>query len=139
MVSMGLRAHIGAHGENPLGLIYHAEMGFTKAGGLSNYETLRAATAHAAQTLGMWNSIGSVAEGKLGDLVILERGVDLLSDEDEDGGQGKVDVEEGLRFSEKTRRIRWVVRGGRVWDALSMDEVWPVKRKRTMGPRLNAD
>jgi cytosine/adenosine deaminase-related metal-dependent hydrolase len=112
-------------------------MGFAKAGGLSNYGTLRAATAHAAQTLGMWNSIGSVAEGKLGDLVVLERGVNLLSDEDEDGGI--VDVEEGLRFSEKTRRIRWVVRGGRVWDAQSMDEVWPVKRKRTVGPRLNVD
>jgi len=38
MVNMGLLANIGAHGEPPLGLNYHAEMGFTGKGGLSNYE-----------------------------------------------------------------------------------------------------
>lgn len=38
MVQKGLRAHIGAHGEQPLGLNYHYEMFFTKYGGLSNYE-----------------------------------------------------------------------------------------------------
>ena len=38
MVNKGLRVHIGAHGEPPLGLNYHAEMAFTKSGGLSNYE-----------------------------------------------------------------------------------------------------
>lgn len=38
MVHMGLRAHIGAHGEPPLGLNYHAEMFFARQGGLSNYE-----------------------------------------------------------------------------------------------------
>lgn len=38
MVQMGLLAHIGAHGEPPLGVNYHAEMAFAKAGGLSNYE-----------------------------------------------------------------------------------------------------
>lgn len=38
MVHKGLKAHIGAHGEPPLGLNYHAEMFFTGQGGLSNYE-----------------------------------------------------------------------------------------------------
>lgn len=38
MVHRGLSAHIGAHGEAPLGLMYHQEMLFAKAGGLSNYE-----------------------------------------------------------------------------------------------------
>ena len=38
MVERGLLAHIGAHGEPPLGLNYHAEMFFTREGGLSNYE-----------------------------------------------------------------------------------------------------
>jgi hypothetical protein len=38
MVKKGLRAHIGAHGEPPLGLNYHSEMSFTQRGGLSNYE-----------------------------------------------------------------------------------------------------
>ena len=38
MIQKGLRAHIGAHGEPPLGVNYHKEMFFAKAGGLSNYE-----------------------------------------------------------------------------------------------------
>ncbi len=38
MVRAGLRAHIGAHGEKPMGFNYHEEMGFTKYGGLTNYE-----------------------------------------------------------------------------------------------------
>lgn len=38
MVRKGLLAHIGAHGEPPLGLNYHAEMGFFADGGLTNYE-----------------------------------------------------------------------------------------------------
>ena len=38
MVHKGLLAHIGAHGEAPLGLNYHAEMVFTATGGLNNYE-----------------------------------------------------------------------------------------------------
>lgn len=38
MVHDGLRAHIGAHGEPPLGLNYHAEMFFTAKGGLTNFE-----------------------------------------------------------------------------------------------------
>ena len=38
MIHMGLKAHIGAHGEPPLGLNYHAEMFFAQQGGLTNYE-----------------------------------------------------------------------------------------------------
>jgi hypothetical protein len=38
MVDRGLLAHIGAHGEPPLGFNYHAELFFTRQGGLSNYE-----------------------------------------------------------------------------------------------------
>lgn len=41
MVQMGLKAHIGAHGEPPLGLNYHEEMFFAKLGGLTNYEVRR--------------------------------------------------------------------------------------------------
>ena len=38
MVHRGIHAHIGAHGEPPLGLMYHHEMALAKAGGLSSYE-----------------------------------------------------------------------------------------------------
>jgi hypothetical protein len=38
MVHKGLKINIGAHGENPYGVNYHAEMKFTQQGGLTNYE-----------------------------------------------------------------------------------------------------
>lgn len=44
MVEKGLLTHIGAHGEPPLGVNYHAEMWFAKQGGLSNYEVSRSGT-----------------------------------------------------------------------------------------------
>lgn len=121
MVHRGLRAHIGAHGEPPLGLMYHQEMFYAKAGGLSNYEVIRAATADAAITFGLFDSLGSISGGKLADLVIFPPGFDLLQD--------------NIRH---TRNIRYVVRGGRIWDAETMEEVWPVKRKQVLPP-FNAE
>ncbi|EKM56024.1 uncharacterized protein PHACADRAFT_122127 [Phanerochaete carnosa HHB-10118-sp] len=118
MVRMGLKAHIGAHGEPPLGLNYHAEMFFAQQGGLSNYEVVRAATSDAAKTLGIYGSLGSLTPGKLADLVVYPPGFDVL--------EGDI---------RRTRDIRYVVRGSRVWDAETMTEVWPVKgRKQTMPP-----
>ena len=118
MVHKGLKAHIGAHGEPPLGLNYHAEMFFTQQGGLSNYEVIRAATSDAAKTLGIYSSLGSLTPGKLADFLVYPSGFDILEDD--------------IR---KTRDIRYVVRGGRVWEAETMTEVWPVKgRKQTMPP-----
>lgn len=118
MVHKGLKAHIGAHGEPPLGLNYHAEMFFTQQGGLSNYEVIRAATSDAAKTLGIYSSLGSLTPGKLADFLVYPPGFDVLNGD--------------IR---RTRDIRYVVRGGRVWEADTMTEVWPVKgRKQTMPP-----
>ncbi|KAI0329892.1 hypothetical protein GY45DRAFT_1324512 [Cubamyces sp. BRFM 1775] len=122
LVKKGLKAHIGAHGEPPLGVNYHAEMFFTKAGGLTNYEVLRAATSDAAITLGIYDSVGSLTPGKLADFVVYPPGVDLL--------EGDISG---------TRDIRFVVRGGRVYDAPTMTEVWPVTGRRESMPPLNAD
>jgi len=38
-----------------------------------------------------------------------------------------------------TRQIQYVVRGGRVWNANTMVEVWPLKGRKQMGPPLNAE
>jgi len=120
MVHKGLRAHIGAHGEPPLGFNYHAEMFFTQQGGLTNYEVIRAATSDAATTLGIYPSLGSLTPGKLADFVVYKPGVDLL--------EGDISG---------TREIRWVARGGRLWDAESMEEVWPVAGRKGTMPPLN--
>ncbi|TFY58581.1 hypothetical protein EVJ58_g6333 [Rhodofomes roseus] len=120
MVHKGLRAHIGAHGEPPLGLNYHAEMFFTQQGGLTNYEVIRAATSDAATTLGIYSSLGSLTPGKLADFVVYKPGVDLL--------EGDISG---------TREIRWVARGGRIWDAETMVELWPVAGRKGTMPPLN--
>ncbi|KAG5651505.1 hypothetical protein H0H81_008399 [Sphagnurus paluster] len=129
MVDKGLLTHIGAHGEPPLGLNYHAEMAFAKQGGLSNYEVLvntltviRAATSSAAETLGLSSSIGSLSRNKLADFIIYPPGVDILKGD----------------FSD-TQNIRFVARGGRVWYAPTMEEVWPLKAKKQTLPKFNAD
>ncbi|KAG6836930.1 hypothetical protein H0H93_001092 [Arthromyces matolae] len=122
MVGKGLLAHIGAHGEPPLGLNYHAEMLFTKQGGLSNYEVIRAATSSAAKTLGLSGSIGALSKNKLADLLVYPPGVDILG--------GDISA---------TRDIRYVVRGGRFWDASTMEEVWPLKGKKQVLPLFNTD
>ncbi|KAL5533836.1 hypothetical protein ACEPAG_296 [Sanghuangporus baumii] len=121
MVKKGLKTHIGAHGEAPLGRMYHAEMFFTASGGLTPYETLRAATRDAAITLGLYDSLGSLTPGKLADLLVYKPGAKLLED------------------IEETQEIRYVTRGGRVWDAETMVEEWPLKGKKSLMPIINAD
>lgn len=141
MVKNGLRTHIGAHGEAPLGVNYHAEMSFTGQGGLSNYEVLvsascamdgkadfgynqvfRAATVDAAVTLGIHDALGSLSEGKLADFVVYLPGIDILTDD--------------IKVS---RNIRYVARGGRLWDASTMVEEWPTQGRRAALPPINAD
>ncbi|KAJ4463331.1 hypothetical protein C8J55DRAFT_444178 [Lentinula edodes] len=120
MVNDGLKIHIGAHGEQPMGHNYHAEMFFTKSGGLTNFEVLQAATSNAASTLGILQSVGTLTAGKLADFLVYIPGVDIL--------RGPI---------EDTTRLRYIVRGGRIWDADTMSEIWPVAgRKQTM-PSFN--
>ncbi|KAF9441331.1 hypothetical protein P691DRAFT_766420 [Macrolepiota fuliginosa MF-IS2] len=122
MVEKGLLTHIGAHGEPPLGVNYHAEMWFAKQGGLSNYEVIRAATSSGAQTLGMFSSLGSLSDGKLADYLIYPPGVNLLEDD-----------------ISRTRELAYVARGGRVWNASTMEEAWPVKGRKQEVPPFNAE
>ena len=122
MVKKGLRTHIGAHGEPPLGLNYHAELFFASQGGLSNYEVIRAATIDAAITLGLQSSLGSLTAGKLADFIIYPANYDVLSDS-----------------LAKSKDIRFVARGGRLWDAKTMTEEWPRKGFSSPIPPINAD
>lgn len=81
--------------------------------GLTPMETLRAATATAAEVMGMQDDIGSLEVGKLADLLVLDR--DPLAD------------------LKNTTSIRYVMKAGTLWNAETMDEVWPVTRVRAKG------
>lgn len=103
--------------------MYHAEMGFTLAGGLNAYEVLRAATRDGALSLGLFDSIGSLSPGKLADLVLYPQGVDF----------------EQFHDLHPTQNPRFVVRGGRIFDANTMTEDWPVKGRKHVLPKFNTD
>src|ERR1700730_6241151 len=85
-------------------------------------QVLRAATSSAATTLGLYPSVGTLSKGKLADFLVYPPGVDLLDND--------------IRV---TRHPKLVARGGRVWNAATMEEVWPVVRKKQSMPPFNAD
>jgi hypothetical protein len=76
----------------------HLEMEELVAAGLTPLEAVAAATGNAARILGAEADLGTIEEGKLADLILLERGADPLAD---------------IR---DTRRIWKVIRGGEVVD-----------------------
>ncbi|HEY0677539.1 MAG TPA: amidohydrolase family protein [Chitinophagaceae bacterium] len=65
-IAFGTDAGVYAHGRNWLEFVYMVE------GGMPAIETIRAATIHAADLLGMSESLGSIEKGKLADIVAVE-------------------------------------------------------------------
>jgi len=99
---------IGSHGETP-GIGFHYEMEAHAHGGMTPMAVLHAATIGSAETIGRKADLGSIEPGKLADLVILD--ADPLAD---------------LR---NARAIGAVMRDGRLYDAATLDELWPTPRK----------
>lgn len=85
------------------GFSIHDELALLVEAGLSPGEALHAATLGPAEYLAATDSLGTVAEGKLADLVLLE-------------GNPLEDIR-------KTRTIRAVVRDGRLYDREALDEL----------------
>lgn len=98
----GVDVNLGAHGQRE-GLAAHWEMWMLEQGGMTPTEALRSGTWNGAMYLGMQDHIGSIEEGKLADLVVVE-GNPL----------------EDLR---QTENVTYTVLGGRVYDASTMTEV----------------
>jgi Tol biopolymer transport system component len=99
---------VGAHGEVP-GYGTHWEMQAYVAGGMTPHEALHAATIGSAETIGRQDEIGSLAPGKFADLVILERNP--------------------LDDIRNTLAIDQVMKNGRLYDAATLDELWPRQHK----------
>ncbi len=97
----------GSHG-TVQGLAFHWELAALAAGG-TPLEALRAGTIGSAEAIGHKDDVGSIEPGKFADLVILD--ADPLAD---------------IR---NTRKIARVMKGGRLYDPATLDEVWPTPRK----------
>jgi imidazolonepropionase-like amidohydrolase len=75
---------------------------------MSRHDALRAATIVGARAIGLEQDLGSLEPGKLADLVVLN--------------------ENPLDDIRNSKSIRYVMRGGRLYDGETLDEVAPTPR-----------
>ncbi|MFD2516420.1 amidohydrolase family protein [Salinimicrobium flavum] len=99
---IGVKVNLGAHGQLQ-GLGAHWELWLLQMGGMTNMEALKAATINPAGYLGMETEIGSLEEGKLADLLVLE--------------------ENPLEDIRNSETIQYTMINGRLYDAQTMNEV----------------
>ena len=108
LVDAGGLAGVGSHGQLQ-GLGFHWELWSVASGGMENSKALKVATILGAQALGLDGDLGSLVPGKLADIVILDQ-----------------NPLENLR---NTNTLTHVIKNGKVFDANTLDEVWPEEKK----------
>lgn len=111
VVRAGGLVSVGSHGEMP-GLGVHWELQAYVKGGMTPREALYAGTMGSAEAIGRQTEFGSIEAGKYADLLVLEKNP--------------------LENIENTLSLSEVMKGGRLYEAASLDEVWP--RPRRLGP-----
>lgn len=105
----GVNVMLGAHGQRE-GLGAHWEMWMFAQGGMQPLNVIRAATIDGAKYIGMDKDLGSLEVGKLADLIILN--------------------ENPLVNIRNTDKIDQVMQNGRLYDAQTMNQVYPNKVQR---------
>lgn len=105
----GILVNIGAHGQLQ-GLAAHWELWMFTQGGMSNHDALKVATINGARYIGMGNHIGSLEEGKLADLIVID-------------GNPLADIYD-------TENVTHTMVNGRLFDASTMNEIGNHQRER---------
>ena len=99
---------LGSHGEQQ-GIGAHWELWMLQSGGMTNWQTLYAATMNGAESIGLEKQVGSLEPGKLADLVVYN-----------------TNPAENIRNSTD---ILYVIKNGVVYSGDTLDEVWPAQKK----------
>lgn len=99
---------VGSHGQLQ-GLGYHWELWSVASGGMTPHEALRVATISGATALGLDGDLGTLAPGKLADILIMDQ-----------------NPLENIRH---TNTLTHVVKNGVVYEANTLDEIAPVAKK----------
>ncbi len=106
----GVGIQLGSHGQIQ-GIGAHWELWMFQQGGMSNMQALRAATMNGARYLGMDKEIGSIQNGKLADLIVLDKNP--------------------LDNIQNTNSVVYTMVNGRLYDAATMNEIGNHSSKRT--------
>ncbi|MDR8392322.1 amidohydrolase family protein [Aliifodinibius sp. S!AR15-10] len=105
----GVTVNLGAHGQLQ-GLGAHWELWMFHQGGMTAMEALRTATINGAEYIGMDHAFGSIEEGKLADLIVLD-------------GNPLEDIRQ-------TENVRYTMVNGRLYDSATMNEIGNHPQKR---------
>jgi len=111
----GGNVELGAHGQMQ-GLGAHWELWMLQQGGMTNHEALRCATWMGARSVGMDGELGSIRPGLLADIIVIDG--DPLTD---------------IRQSEN---VQYTMVNGRLYDALTLEQLEPQRKPLPQGPNL---
>jgi hypothetical protein len=109
-VAAGGRIGVGSHGQLQ-GLGMHWEIWLLQSNGLSQHDVLRAATIVGAQAIGLDTDIGSLEPGKMADIIVMDK--------------------DPLVNIRNTNTVSLVMKNGRLYDANTLDEIYPRQKKMT--------